>query len=105
MKKYKLLCLNTGLEEKITTGHTSKSNNDNEDSPKTATGTLTNIQDDSDLKESNSRRLSNVRGCMDFLCSIAGGGQSLLRRVEQLAHDFEQRQLAGKRIVKTDRYN
>ena len=103
MKKFKLICLDTYLEVSVTTIDNTKSLYKTGELTKSTATTSTNAQDLNGLEETNPRRLSSVRGCMDFICGFAGGGQNLLRKIEQLAHAFEQRHISGKKVGKLDR--
>ena len=104
MKKFKLICIDTCLEPFVTPTGADELSHNNGELPKDSTARSTNIQDSEGLDQTNSRRLSSVRGCMDFICRIAGGGQNLLRRIEQLAHDFEQSHIVAKRVGQLNRY-
>ena len=55
-----------------------------------------------DGKPDTTRRLSTVRGCMQFI-SHNLGGQNLLRKIEQFAHDFEHRQSFSTNLSKKAR--
>ena len=104
MKKFRLICIDNCLKADIASLGFTKLSNNSGDSPRGTTAKSTNIQDTSGLEQNESRRLSSVRGCMDFICRIAGGGQNLLRRIEQLAHDFEQRHIVTKSMGQMNRY-
>ena len=97
MQKYRLICLDTCLEDPMQTNAATKNN-----SKKFGDATELINTPDCEANQPNSVRLSSVRGCMDFIYYELGG-QNLLRTIEQLAHDFEQRQWLGKRLNKATR--
>ena len=96
MKKFKLACLDAMLEPLL--GDNKFHNNKNEQD-----GQTNHTNEFVGDEQSTSRRLSTVRGCMQFI-SHNLGGQNLLRRIEQLAHDFEQRQSFSKKLTKSSGY-
>ena len=96
MKKFKLVCLDTflaipSLDEQLELNKEDIKNNHTIKASKLC-------NDD----QSNSRRLSTVRGCMKCI-SHNLGGQNLVRRIEQFTHDFEQRQSFVKKLSKSAR--
>ena len=95
MRKFKLICLDAFLEPLI----------DALDHIKYGSENLTchNKIEHGDGKQETVRRLSTVRGCMQFI-SRNLGGQNLLRKIEQHAHDFEHRQSFGTKLSKIARY-
>ena len=98
MKKFRLICLDNYLENTNISGSMSQQNIElSDDDAKLAKSS------EFDNRDSNSPRLSSVRGCMDFISNDIGG-QNLLRRIEQLAHDFDQWQTLAKMSTKVARY-
>ena len=95
MKKYKLVCLDNYLDPLkgndvfSNISHQDSSGNDNK-----------NGIEDEDHK---SCCFSNVWDCMEFLKKEIGG-LNLLRRIEQLAHNFEYSQSSLTRISKLEGY-
>ena len=99
MKKFRLICLDNYLENTNISGSMSQQNIElSDDDAKLA---KSSEFDNRDI--SYSPRLSSVRGCMDFISNDIGG-QNLLRRIEQLAHDFDQWQTLAKMSTKVARY-
>ena len=96
MKKFKLVCLDSMLEPLL---GDDKSHNNKNDQDCHTNHTNEFLGDE----QSTSRRLSTVRGCMQFI-SHNLGGQNLLRRIEQLAHDFEQRQSFSNKLTRSSGY-
>ena len=95
MKKFKLVCVDDMLKPSVRDDKNSNKN----DQDGQANQTNEFVGDE----QSTPRRLSTVRGCMQFI-SHNLGGQNLLRRIEQLAHDFEQRQSFCKKMTRSSRY-
>ena len=94
MRKFKLVCLDAFLEPSI--DDLDRSRNDGK-------RLSSNIKHElGDSKQDTARRLSTVRGCMQFI-SHNLGGQNLLRKIEQFAHDFEHRQSFGTNFSKKAR--
>ena len=83
MRKFKLVCLDAFLEPSI--DNSDRNKKDGKSLPRNIKHELM------DGKPDTTRRLSTVRGCMQFI-SHNLGGQNLLRKIEQFAHDFEHRQ-------------
>ena len=84
MKKCRLLCLDTYLRDPCLKDKNVK--DDAVNYPENTRVIKTSIHE---VEEANSIRLTTVRGCIDFIYYELGG-QNLLRKIEQLAHDFEQ---------------
>ena len=95
MRKFKLICLDAFLEPLIDALDHIKYEGENI--------TSNNKIELGHDKQETVRRLSTVRGCMQFI-SRNLGGQNLLRKIEQLAHDFEHRQSFGTKLSKIARY-
>ena len=93
MKKYKLVCLDTYLDP--LKGNDALSNISHQDSSENDNN---NGIEDEDHK---SFCFSNVWDCMEFLKKEIGG-LNLLRRIEQLAHNFEYSQSSLTRISKLE---
>ena len=94
MRKFKLLCLDAFLEPSI--DDSDQKRNDGKSLPSNINHEL------GDGKQDTTRRLSTVRGCMQFI-SHNLGGQNLLRKIEQFAHDFEHRQSFSTNLSKKAR--
>ena len=82
MRKFKLVCLDAFLEPLI--DDKGRNRNVGKSVPSNTKHEV------GDGKQDTTRRLSTVRGCMQFI-SHNLGGQNLLRKIEQFAHDFEHR--------------
>ena len=94
MRKFKLVCLDAFLEPSI--NYSDRNKKDGKSLPRNINHEL------NDGKTDTSRRLSTVRGCMQFI-SHNLGGQNLLRKIEQFAHDFEHRQSFSTNLSKKAR--
>ena len=94
MKKFRLVCLDAFLAIPSIDDNLELNKKDIQNDHALSSSTLC------DNDQSTTRRLSTVRGCMKFI-SHNLGGQNLLRRIEQFAHDFEQRQSFVRKLSKS----
>ena len=95
MKKYKLVCLDSYLDP--LKENDVLSNISHQDTP--GNYNKNGIED----VDHKSYCFSNVWDCMEFLKKEIGGS-NLLRRIEQLAHNFEYSQSSLTRISKLEGY-